>query len=185
MFDRKDLSLLALALLLVPAAAGAAEPTLTQTPIEAHSDDPRTPGEGSVSWIVRNDGGIAVRIVTSGLDPESAYTVWAVLFNYPEFCQTTPCTSADQPQNGGDPKVESATVFADGFLVSDDGVGVIDSGLAVGEALLEPFGAEVHLIVKSHGPADLETVHEQLTTSSGGCPADGCTDQQFAIHLPE
>lgn len=47
-----------------------------------------------------------------------------------------------------------------------------------------PMSAEVHLVIRTHGPADSSILHEQLNHYAGGCgPAAGppCDDIQFAI----
>lgn len=181
--------LLLTAALLVPAIVSAA--TVSRSPMEIHPADPRQPGGNAASWLVRNDGGIAVIIRTSGLD-KATYTVWWLVFNHPEFCLSGPCSSADLPANGGDQRVEASVLFATSDYVTRNGKARFAAGLSVGDTskalfgpgLLEPAAAEIQVQVRSHGPIDPETVDLQLSTASGGCPPGGCKDQQRSIHQP-
>ena len=190
---RKIAVTLTLALLagLVPGAATSAEPSQSSAPMQAHPNDPRNPRPTDVSTLVRNDDGIAVEIRTSNLDP-GTYTVWWVIFNHPEYCAAAPCMGSDLPGNGGDPLIEASVLFADGGFVGPNGKGRFASGLAVGQTkdalfgpgLVAPHGAEVHLLVRTHGAPLLDALHAQITTPGGGCPPNTCVDQQFAVHLP-
>ena len=180
------LILLLVLAVLCGAPAMAASATVTEAPMQAHPTDPREPRPRDKSILVRNDTGIAIEITTSNLD-EATYTVWWAIFNNPEFCFSIPCTSDDLPANGGDERVEASVLFADGRVVGRNGRGRFMAGLAVevfGPGLLDPSGAEVHVLVRTHGPEILEVLHEQLTTATGGCPPNSCGDQQFSVHLP-
>ena len=169
----------------------AAQPVVTVAEMRAHPADPREPGPDDFSVLIRNADGVAMHLETSNLDV-AAYTAWWVIFNFPEFCQTTPCTPADAPDMGGDPAVQFSEALADGLIVRADGRARSDSGLAVGElkdviegpGLLDPFGAEIFLAIRTHGPLLLDQAHLQLSTLSGGCPPNDCVDQQMSIHLP-
>ncbi len=182
-------AVLALGALLLPAAAAAA--SVSESPMEIHPADPRPPAGGADSWLYRNADGIAVLIQTNGLD-EASYTVWWLVFNNPGFCASAPCSAADLPGNGGDPRVQASVLFATGNFVTRNGKARFGAGLAVGDTskalfgpgLLSPMGAEVQVQVRSHGPIDPETAHLQFSTASGGCPPGGCKDQQRSIHLP-
>lgn len=173
------------------AAAEAASATRSVVSMQAHPTDPREPGKRDRSALTRNDTGIVVEIFTSNLD-QAAYTVWWVIFNNPEFCASLPCTADDLPANGGDARIEASAMYADGRLVGSNGRGRFVAGLAVeeikdalyGPGLLDPSGAEVHLLVRTHGVSIPEVLHSQITTPAGGCPPNSCGDQQFAIHLP-
>lgn len=66
------------------------------------------------------------------------------------------------------------------------------TGLPCGEGLTNPMGADIHLIVRDHGPIIPELLHEQISTFGGGCinapPGTGkpgpntCEDLQFSVH---
>ena len=171
--------------------ASAASATRSVAPMQAHATDPREPRPRDRSVLVRNDTGIVAEIRTSNLD-RAAYTVWWAIFNNPAFCADLPCTSSDLPANGGDIRVEASILYADGDVVGPNSKGRFIAGLSVGQTkdalfgpgLLDPRGAEVHLLVRTHGSEILEVLHEQVTTPGGGCPPNSCGDQQFSVHLP-
>lgn len=152
----------------------------------------------SVSTLTRSRHGMAATFASSGLDPDSAYTLWWVVFNRPEFCATAPCTAEDL----GNPEVEAGFFGGSGAL--SDGTGRIrlssrarigrnpdhdepDPALRAG--LVFPRRAEVHLVVRNHGPAEnlafAGLLEDALTTFRGGCRVVfACYDQQFAVHTP-
>lgn len=153
------------------------------------------PIANSSSVLIRNRNGVWYYISTTGLLPGGPYTNWWVIFNHPEFCAPPGCMAKDFPQNGGDPRVEASVLWATGRVVDANGHGTFSAHLAAdgtapgevrfGPALLNPR-AEIHLIVRSHGPAltgaDLEA---QLTSVGGGCAiTKACQDQQVAQHFP-
>ncbi len=193
MYNETKIILILMATLFLGVAteADAASATTSTASMEAHPSDPREPRARDKSVLVRNDDGIAIEIRTSNLD-DAAYTVWWVIFNSPEYCAELPCTADDLPANGGDERVEASAIYADGALVGRGGRGRFFAGLAVGEmkdalygpGLVDPRGAEVHVLVRSHGSKIPEVLHEQITTPAGGCPPNSCLDQQFSIHMP-
>ncbi len=163
---------------------------------------PATGNSGAVanssSVMIRNADGVAYTISTTGLLAGGAYTNWWVVFNEPQFCFTSPCGPGDLPQNGGNPNVGASVLWATGRVVDANGQGDFAAHLAAdgvsaapgqvrfGPALLSPR-AEIHIIVRSHGPAsaDANVRQLQLTTVAGGCSmSNPCQDQQFVQHLP-
>jgi hypothetical protein len=187
------------ALLATSVLAGAAQagaPSVTHVfPFPATDN---IPGPEARSVLTRNATSIRIDLKTSGLDPQSPYTLWAVLFNHPEYCHTSPCSPADLPVSPGhDPRVEATIVFAGGGLADGAGHGdfrgrVLRSreGLALGERIagvgvFDPRQAEIHVVVRAHGyPADPEDVFAAISSFAGGCvAANPCEDQQFAVHL--
>lgn len=152
----------------------------------------------SSSVMIRNADGVAYTISTTGLLPGGAYTNWWVIFNEPQFCSPPGCGADDFPQNGGNPNAGASVLWATGRVVDANGQGNFASHLAAGgvssapgqvlfgPALLNPR-AEIHIIVRSHGPAsgDPNVLQLQLTTVAGGCSlSNPCQDQQFVLHLP-
>jgi hypothetical protein len=171
--------------------------------------DPATP-VGS-STLVRTKAGVSFTYSTPSLPAGQVVTVWIVVFNNPENCATNPCSPAD---------VNTAAVNADflyggghviggsgrgnfgGHLRVDDpsGSGLAELGFpAVG--LLDPFTAEIHLALHSHGPAASgQVLKAQLSSFLGGCVtllgpdgiADGpedmpvsvgeCSTFQYSVH---
>ncbi|MDH3709851.1 MAG: hypothetical protein OER04_08185 [Cyclobacteriaceae bacterium] len=166
------------------------------------------PLENSFAILKRQHNGVRFKLHTTGL-PEGAYTVWYVIFNDPSSCIG--------PGIGGGVCGEedlflpsAAVVWGTGNIVSHNGVGHFSDKIAVGETRSEtvllgadlsyplenPQGAEIHLIVKYHGPAsnDKEVLWDQTHTLLGSCgPDEGansfdagpfgiqCFDPQLAI----
>lgn len=163
---------------------------------------------GAWSKLTRNDSGVSATIHTSKLPAGHAVTVWWVVFNHPEHCThgsgTALCGAGDLLLLGGDPQVEGTVLYAAGHVIGGSGVGNYGAHLSVGDTsgvllgvgpgLTNPQGAEIHLVVRSHGPAIPELVEEQISTFGAGCnnvpPGTGtpgpntCVDLQFAVHEP-
>lgn len=160
------------------------------------------------SEIVRTNNFIEYTIQTTGL-PEGAYTNWIITINNPAACLTTPCTDVDVffRQN----EVGSTVFWSAGNLVTANGHGYFKARVhknyvpsnpeqiaLPGVGMADPMGAEIHLIVKYHGPAssDPDVLYDQLYTLLGSCDSGAnaidfgdpfgiqCFDPQAAIHLP-
>jgi len=166
------------------------------------------PIDGGHATLRRGYDYIQFNLHTTGLPP-GAYTIWYVIFNDPSSCSEG-CGENDLllPKTG--------VVWATGKVVGENGIGNFRDKLYVGERrdpgtqeavlgealespLYDPKGAEVHLIVKYHGPAsdDPHVLYEQTHTILGSCgPEDGansfdagdfgiqCFDPQAAIFFP-
>lgn len=164
------------------------------------------------STLTRNVNGVAATLTTSLLDPGNAYTMWWLVFNNPEFC------TGGSPELGfaclppgdiGDPMVD-ASVFGGAGQVSDAYgrarfsahafVGVENNGLTLplGPGIIDPFKAEIHLIIQDHGPAqslaEAGLLEDALMFPGVGCRViddqpepnhgDCAGDIQGAVHLP-
>ena len=140
--------------------------------------------------LFRTHDGLSARIATSELDVEAAYTVWWVLWNKPELC-SAPCNANDLGIPG------NSVFYAAGFVTGMDGTAnvaaSIDAGkLPEGIDVLIPgglrsgngLGAEVHLVIRSHGAILPGSVAEQIGTFMGGCSVNACEDQQGVVFLP-
>lgn len=147
------------------------------------------------STLVRNVNGISVTLSTSDLDPETAYTVWAEIFNNPEHCTASPCAFGP----GGDAGIEevnASVVWLTGGVSDAFGNADFDGHLVIGEPPpgqvlfgdgLVSRRAEIHLVVRSHGPAEnlnAEELEQAQSSIGGGCAINACEDQQVAVHLP-
>lgn len=177
------------------AAASKMESTAT---VMAFSDG-RTVG---TSRLIRDARSLRTRLTTSGLTPGNVVTLWWVVFNHPEECDGG-CGEPDL----FDSDVEPACLFGGGTIVNDNGDATFVNRLRVGEernscieffggtdhGLSNPEGAEVHFVVRSHGPRIPGKVDEQRSSFDGGCEVfheagtedlgEGeCSDLQFAIH---
>ena len=137
------------------------------------------------------------------------YTLWAVVWNKPENC-TTPyqCTDVDF---GKLMQVEVELLWAAGRLAWRDGTGYFLGRLREGDdsRSANPFfgwpgfggmqdveTAELHFVVRSHGPAIRGQIRDQLSSYEGGCttffpPFDQvpmnpgeCGDLHFSIFPP-
>ncbi|MFU8878185.1 MAG: hypothetical protein ACNA7E_08595 [Wenzhouxiangellaceae bacterium] len=163
----------------------------------------------SSSTLVRNATGLTGSMSLAQQLPNQATTMWWVIFNHPEHCETTPCTFDDFAI----PEVEGA-FFTTGGRVSNrwgeiDLHGQVFAGAGrpgpaepegLGVGLTNPMGAEVQLISRTHGRdadelAELGMLEDALSTLFGGeCPFDaldpeepnphGCQDATLSFHMP-
>lgn len=140
----------------------------------------------SSSTLIRTKNGVSASLSTSGLLPDSANTMWWLVFNNPEQCtggEQGSGLTCGPPDDLQDPAVE-ASVFGGAGQVSDlygrapfsahAFVGE-DNGLTLlfGPGIIDPFKAEIHLIVQDHGPAgplaDAGLLEEALRFPGVGC----------------
>jgi hypothetical protein len=146
---------------------------------------------GARSTLVRLSGGVQMRMHTSGLTSDDAVTVWWIIFNNPSACThdvdgggALRCSAADLLLFGGDPAVSSSIVFAAGHVVGVNRVsfagalGVDDTSAALfGPGLTNPDGAEIHLLVRDHGPM---AGAAQIRSFDACNPT--CANLQFSAH---
>jgi len=162
--------------------------------------EPFAPIPGASSTLHRNAHGITASMTTHGLQAESAYTFWWVVFNNPEYCAGVPCSPDDLGNAdvaggvfGGSGQVTDAFGRAhfQAHVFKGDEPGLErpffnpEGGLNAG--LMDPFKAEVHMVVRSHGPAAAyfpDELEAALSTFGSGCDDFACFDQQAAVHLP-
>ncbi|MCI0424041.1 MAG: hypothetical protein L0312_33340 [Acidobacteria bacterium] len=158
-------------------------------PVKSIPNGSVVPGTGTI--LVRGRDEVFSTIHTSGLTPGTVLTSWWVIFNNPRHCATRPCTVPDL----SNPLVQGATVSGGGKIIGADGTATFGAFLAVGDTaginagpgLLAPMRAEIHLAMRSHGPAitdDPETLRQQLSTFNGACPPNSCATIQASIHEP-
>lgn len=168
------------------------------------------PQQRGTSDLVRTNDGISMNIDTTDL-PVGAYSVWWVIFNNPSACSDGECGENDVLPPPGNAEAEVSVLWTGmGTIVGPDRMGHFSASLGVGldaapgqvlfgEGLTNSMGAEIHLIVRYHGPAmwdDATALVEQLSTFQGSCTPDsslgigtdpnafGCFDAQAAIHMP-
>lgn len=191
----------------VPAAdratAQSIEPVLTFGAME----------EVGTSRLVRSADAITTRTNTSALVPRHVTTLWWVIFNNPEECSDGTCGADDlfEPTDA-----KPSCPYADGSIVGGNGDARYQDRLTVGEdrnscieflvganeelegedhGLLNPEGAEIHVVVRSHGPLIPGKVPEMRSTFAGACEdfleagtvpdeQGECADLQFAVHAP-
>lgn len=191
----------------VALALGLGGRAVAQTPASGHTTQTKvyrfsdlSSVDGSYSQLIRGNGLVAMELATGGLEPEAPYTTWWVIFNTPEGCIGA-CDLDDLFFPDGtlniNPNANISMLFADGAMSDADGnisfSAILPVGRALGEllagpGLVDPRRAEIHLVVRAHGPLDLSRAYEQLSTFEphpilgGTCVP--CEDVQFAMHLP-
>lgn len=113
---------------------------------------------GTSSTLHRNKNGITVNFKTDGLIPGNAYTMWFVVF-------------------GDEPGPPSST-HAAGHIVGGSGKGNFSGHISVGDifdhpnimtVFNNPLTAEVHVVLRTHGPAQPGMIPDQIQTIDGGC----------------
>lgn len=158
----------------------------------------------------RQKQGITAHYRTGDLIPGHTYTLWWVVWNNPENCIAYP-GACDAPDFAIADQVKVEVMYAAGrkanqrgeavfnaHLNTMDAVGTINDlfGLPTFGGLHDPMGAEVHMVLRSHGPAIPGQVDDQLSSYEGGCttflpdftevpdePGE-CADLHFAIFQP-
>ena len=164
--------------------------------------------------LTRLKNGAAMRLSTVNLKPKDAVTVWWVVFNEPAMCSDNECGENDifnldadgdfilnddgsPPINGAGVEAAQISVLrADGHVIDESGAARFSSRLPIGDTsealfgggLQKPMSAEIHFVVRTHGPAIPGKVDSMLYTVNGGCegafPNPPCSDVQFAIFKP-
>lgn len=160
------------------------------TPAESAPSDHSTspvftippPGPSMVgsSHLVRTDDGLSLRLETSDLEPDHAVTMWIVVANSPDQCESglpglSRCGPADHQARRGDISVHQAG----GRIVDEGGTARYGAHLQVGDTsdalfevdpgLIDARGAEVLVILKTHGPKIPELTSQMLSTFAAGC----------------
>jgi hypothetical protein len=183
------LGLVGLLSALLVGPAGATEATA------GPSISPVTSTDGSqtgYSTLVRTSPGVRFTLFTTQLQVGHAITVWWVVFNHPENCagtttSTSPrCSMADM----ANPDVDASALRADGDVVGPLGIGWFSGSLAVDDAteaivgtgLHNPAGADIHFVVRDHGPVspDPDVAYQQTHTVDVCNPT--CTNVQTSVH---
>lgn len=147
------------------------------------------PVEGAVARLVRTDSGAAFNLRTSGLEKGHAVSIWWVIFNNPDACAGDPCQVFDL----FNPAVNAAVQAGGGHVIGGSGeasfAGHLNEGQITNEhpafiggpGLVDARGAEIHLVVRSHGPVIPGLNHEMFTSFEVGCDVNDCEDLQFAL----
>lgn len=193
-------------------ASVSAQVTTSTRPVFTFQDDTgnlldtQTEVPFSDSELVRtNEDSVCISVDTNSLPP-GAYSNWWVIFNNWENCANplpvggARCSEPDL----FNPDVNPTALWASGGIVGPDGEAHFSACLNAGEApglvifgdgLQNVQGAEIHYILKNHGPVssnDPLLLGEQLTTLSGTEPPCEptkelpfqCPDPQLVIHSP-
>ena len=172
------------------AFADGKEPRTYQTSNMFVFGNPSAPVAGGAT-LYRSKQGVDMRIATSGLNMNSSYTVWWVVFNNPAGC-VGGCGLDDL----GNPDARASVLYAAGFVTGLGDAGNVTAHLEAGALPvgtdvelgngLEPgngFGAEIHLVLRTHGLTNPGSVAQQIGSFNGGCNTV-CTNVQAAIFAP-
>ena len=164
---------------------------------------PVVPVEGAKSTLVRTDSGVTVRIRTNSLPQGEAFTLWMVVFNNPSYCEhpseISLCGDPDiaNPEN---PDVAADVMYVAGNVIGNSGKANFAGHRKIGDnsgsiffpllpagmqppGLQNPEGAEIHIIVHSHGEMLPEYMPSMIQTFGGGCVDPGAPF--FGLHFPE
>jgi hypothetical protein len=189
------LALVGLLSVVLVSRAGAA--TRTTSDVVWMSNQPNAGTTAGTSTLTRTDSGIALVLHTTGLQAGHTVTIWWMVFNHPEACISgaTTTETPDDPRCGmadmHNPAAGLSVLYAAGNIVDEDGEadfgaylreGDTDGALpGMGLGLLDAAAADVHLVVRDHGPVDPRHVVEQIHTFDDFCNPT-CTDLQMSVH---
>lgn len=149
-----------------------------------------TPIAGAAT-LTRDDDSIEVRGALSGVEKKAVYSVWWVIFNNPAGCSgggEGVCAPSDVYP--GNMTADVAVLNASGFITGTDGTayfggeldegappaGLAGPGKGFGQ-LNDAMGAEVHLVIQSHGTPVPGTVAVEMTYPTG-------TDLYAVVFMP-
>jgi len=149
-------------------------------------------GAGSTSTIIREPGGVTINVHTD-IGP-GTYTVWLVICNDPTRCINVGPPNCLPPPAGG-PNIPDSVVFGSGQVVPSSEQGDFAARLAVGDTsrvtggreragLTNAMGAEIRVVLRSHGPVLADGLESQITTFGGGCDVNPCEELQAGVHAP-
>lgn len=200
------LLLAALAAGLVAASAQASPAQRSTSPVVAVPTF--APIEGASSTLVRTGSGISATFHTRALPAGEAFTVWFVVFNNPDACRApimdlSRCGEADLLN----PAAMGGAFTAGGHVVGSGGPVTIAGSLRVGDmrkaltfgpeappafpnALTNPRGAEVVLVLLRHGPwtpgspEQFKTFWACNLPPGPGATPFGCLETQASVHQP-
>ena len=162
------------------------------------ADDPSGTGPaiGTVvgqSHLTRNHKGLRANVRTSGLTPGDVVTMWITTFQNPDGCDgACDIPPEDFPGGLGSTQVAGAAIVPNNGRLGiagklDVGDEVVFGGMFGGPVVQvfdNPFGSEVHLVVRTHGPPIPGRLDEQMSLFPGGCDENACENIQVALYEP-
>ena len=143
--------------------------------------------EGASATLVSSEHGFFATMETTGLEDGHMYTMWVVVINNPEACDSTPCPGSNVIGNSD--VVQSDLTWGDGILYdSEDGRMIFTTHVAAGDlpeawygnGLGDPMSAEIALVINDHGEVLPDMVATMFNTYRGGC-----TDESLPPPFPE
>lgn len=170
-----------------------------------------TPGPiaGTNATLSTGPEGASMQIMTQGITPGHAITIWFVALQNPHLCKSNPCTPMEAM---GMPEMNTVAVNGGGTVVPKDGQIRMSAFLPVGNVsnnlyetrFTQPEMAEYHLVVHDHGPLIPKLASDMLSSFRGGCTlksvppfypdsarSDGeggpntCVSRQVALFVPD
>lgn len=161
------------------------EEELAEDEEAADDEEMDTIDEATVRMLSYEDG-LFIEVDTEELDHNSAYTLWLMTVSEPEACEERPCSMEDVMERSDE--VQADVGYLDGTIADEDGSATLGGYQEAGElrqswfdqGLDNPEHAEVHLIVRDHGPMVQGMAETMVNTFRGGC-SDASLDEE----LPE
>ncbi len=131
--------------------------------------------------LLRTGEGIHVNLDAKGLEAGHAYTMWIVAINAPWNCADAPCPSSDVMQNTD--AVEADLGYGDGAIADDEGNARFAAFQPKGAMPaswhgrgLTDIAAEIHLVIRDHGPLIAGREAAMLGTFRDACNAKSVPD---------
>ena len=177
-------------------------------PVESTSDsvefDMENVKMAGSARLIRTQDSISVSGEMAMVEEGQAYTMWWVIFNSPENCtganSPTPetgafCGMGDFDASQLEP-AGTAWGLCDGFVGSEGGTFSCTRSISDGDTdfelsgITDPMNAEIHMILRTHGPAlQGAMLDAQLTSYMGGCEegdpfAADCEELSYVPFLP-
>src|SRR5436190_9352690 len=171
------------------APPGKADPGVTAN-VYRFSDG--SPVAGAWSTLSTSDAGARMTLQTSGLASGHTVTVWWIIFNEPQNCTHGEaglrCGPGDLPPYGGDDSAVTSLVYAAGHEIGGTGQATFSARLAIGDdsgalfgpGLVNPTGADIHIVVRDHGV--LSPVQRSEGIHNFGPCNPACTNLQYSPH---
>lgn len=132
---------------------------------------------GSKATITRHPSKVDFTFKTRDLDRRHAYTIWLITWNFPELCQDADAERGFRCGAGDYFNVAAgfSVIYGTGDVVAGKSHRfsgereAFDPDGAFGPGLIDPEGAEIHLVLRDHGPCQPGLCEEQVSTHDGGC----------------
>lgn len=138
--------------------------------------------------LTRTDSGVGYNLRTTGLEKGHATSIWWVIFNHPEHCEAGHGAAACAMPDLFDEDVNAAVQAGGGNSVGQSGRSSYAGHLSIGETtnehplfldgpgLINPRGAEIHLVVRTHGPVIEGQNHAMYNSYEVGCTPETSFD---------
>ena len=161
---------------------------------------PVVPVEGATSTLTRNDNGVTVRVRTNSLSMGEAITLWMVVFNHPEACTNPTEISLCSDPDLSNPDVVGDVMYTAGNVIGNSGKANFAGHKSIGDndgsifvpllppgvqpaGLQNPQGAEIHMVVHTHGEMLPAYMPSMIQSFGGGCVDPGAPF--VGLHFPE